>query len=896
MATTQTDTRTQQLPLQSPQRNSRRNEIVAIALFALGLMLTLCLVFFNPNDPSLNSAGQDETRNLVGPVGAYVSDVMLQSVGLASYLLPLLLFLAAWRRFRTRRIHAPLSRIVGLLTLLVSAAAVLALVRVPLLFDGRVSAGGFIGTFVASNLAGALNAVGALVLLLALAATGLLLATNFSFARAYERAVDAFGHPSTFLSSLSTRFQTWRTERRELAARRAEQRRAARAAHEEAAAEEKRLREKKTPAERVAEFMRDTDAPATSNVTTTTTQQGTSANVAIQRSANAAAEASATQPTPMQDDLDEAFDEFAGVGGNVKLSGDASAQSNAQPNGGASVRKTTAKTSGGKNLSPDAFADEDDEELAGMVASVEVVRTEITEEEVAPVVQKEDKAAREARRAEKYAEAMSGYNMPSLDYLNSPPPRHEQADEELRNLATRVAEKCKEFNVTGKIEYICPGPVVTTYEFKPDPGVKYSRVTGLVDDLCLALKAESIRIDRVPGKAHVGIEVPNHQRDNIMLREVIESRHFKESNSKLTLALGKTIDGLNYVADLARMPHLLIAGATGTGKSVCLNSLVVSILYKARPDEVKFIMIDPKRLELGLYADIPHLATPIITDPKRAANALKWAVAQMEARYKELAKWGVRNIDGFNVEVMRRNMVEDFDDDGNPWKTLPYIVIIVDELADLMMTAGHDVEEAITRLAQMARAVGIHLVLATQRPSVDVITGLIKANFPSRIALRTSSKVDSRTIIDANGAEQLLGRGDMLFLPPGTSRLIRVHGAYLDESEVGRIVSHIKGQGEPLYDETITQSEEESGGANGAGGERDELFEQALRICVEMKRASTSVLQRRLRIGYGRAAAILDAMEREGYIGQADGARPRPITGRAYETITHWDDQLRDEG
>jgi S-DNA-T family DNA segregation ATPase FtsK/SpoIIIE len=340
----------------------------------------------------------------------------------------------------------------------------------------------------------------------------------------------------------------------------------------------------------------------------------------------------------------------------------------------------------------------------------------------------------------------------------------------------------------------------------------------------------------------------------------------------------------------------LIAGATGTGKSVCLNSLVVSILYKARPDEVKFIMIDPKRLELGLYADIPHLATPIITDPKRAANALKWAVAQMEARYKELAKWGVRNIDGFNVEVMRRNMVEDFDEEGQPWKTLPYIVIIVDELADLMMTAGHDVEEAITRLAQMARAVGIHLVLATQRPSVDVITGLIKANFPSRIALRTSSKVDSRTIIDANGAEQLLGRGDMLFLPPGTSRLIRVHGAYLDESEVGRIVAHIKGQGEPLYDETITQSEEESGGANGAGGEHDELFEQALRICVEMKRASTSVLQRRLRIGYGRAAAILDVMEREGYIGQADGARPRAITGRAYETVSHWDDQLRDEG
>ncbi|HEX9917723.1 MAG TPA: DNA translocase FtsK 4TM domain-containing protein, partial [Pyrinomonadaceae bacterium] len=478
MATTQTDTRTHQLPLQSPQRNSRRNEIIAIALFALGLMLTLCLVFFNPNDPSLNSAGQDETRNLVGPIGAYVSDAMLQTVGLASYLLPLLLFLAAWRRFRTRRIHAPVTRIAGLLTLLISAAAILALLGMPLLFDGRVSAGGFVGTFVASNLASALNGVGALVLLLALASTGLLLATNFSFARAYERASEAFGHPSTFLDSLSTRFQTWRTERRELAARRSEQRRAALAAHEETVTEEKRLREKKTGAERVAEFMRDMETPATSTTTSTTTQS-ISANAAIQRSAVAAADADAAQPLSL-DEQDEAFEEFAGGNGNAQLSGDASASSSAPPNTGASVRKTTAKVKDGDSqLAPGPLVGEEDEEVAEMVASVSVVRTETTEE-VAPGKEKEDKATREARRAEKYAEAMSGYDMPSLDYLNAPPPRHEQADEELRNLATRVAEKCKEFNVTGKIEYICPGPVVTTYEFKPDPGVKYSRVTGLV--------------------------------------------------------------------------------------------------------------------------------------------------------------------------------------------------------------------------------------------------------------------------------------------------------------------------------------------------------------------------------------------------------------------------------
>ena len=398
----------------------------------------------------------------------------------------------------------------------------------------------------------------------------------------------------------------------------------------------------------------------------------------------------------------------------------------------------------------------------------------------------------------------------SNDILVPPAPRSEIADEELKERAIQLAEKCREFNVSGQVKQISPGPVVTTFEFKPDPGVKYSRVTGLVDDLCLALKAESIRIDRMPGKPHVGIEVPNPRRETIFLREVIESRAFKESTSKLTIALGKTIDGLNYVTDLTKMPHLLIAGTTASGTSVGVNSLLVSILYRARPDEVKLILIDPKRLELGLYEDIPHLATPIITDAKPATRALRWAVAEMERRYKELAGWGVRNIDGYNAERDRRNTVKDFDDSGQPWVRMPYIVIIIDELADLMMVSGHEVEDSITRLAQMARAVGIHLVLATQRPSVDVITGLIKANFPSRISYRVSTKVDSRTILDTNGAEHLLGRGDMLFLPPGSSRLLRVHGAYIDETEINKIVTHIKAQWEPDYDETITQSDEEA--------------------------------------------------------------------------------------
>jgi S-DNA-T family DNA segregation ATPase FtsK/SpoIIIE len=334
------------------------------------------------------------------------------------------------------------------------------------------------------------------------------------------------------------------------------------------------------------------------------------------------------------------------------------------------------------------------------------------------------------------------------------------------------------------------------------------------------------------------------------------------------------------------MPHLLIAGATGAGKSVGVNSLIVSILYKAKPDEVKFIMVDPKRLELGVYADIPHLATPIITDPKRASIAMKWAVGEMERRYKDLAGWGVRNIDGYNSEVKRRNAKKDFDEDGNEHSTLPYVVIIIDELADLMMVSGKEVEESITRLAQMARAVGIHLVLATQRPSGDVITWLIKANFPARISFRVSSKIDSRTIIDANGAERLIGKGDMLFLPPATSHLVRVHGAFVDEKEISKVVKHIKEQAVPEYDETITQSEEESDEFGDLPGRRDALFGDALRTVVSSKRASTSLLQRHLRIGYGRAAAILDALVADGFIGEMDGSkRARPVLPKAYETL-----------
>jgi DNA segregation ATPase FtsK/SpoIIIE-like protein len=510
-----------------------------------------------------------------------------------------------------------------------------------------------------------------------------------------------------------------------------------------------------------------------------------------------------------------------------------------------------------------------------MLASATVKRIEPAALEKAP----ESKLSKLAKNA---ARLMANFKLPESEMLSPAAARPEVADAELMDRARQLAEKCAEFNVSGKVTRISPGPVVTTFEFKPDPGVKYSRITGLVDDLCLGLKAESVRIDRIPGKSTVGIEVPNTTRETIRLREVIESKEFRDSPSKLTLALGKTIYGSNYVADLKKMPHLLIAGATGAGKSVALNSILISMLYKASPDEVKFILVDPKRLELGLYADLPHLLTPIVTDPKRASYSLKWAVSEMENRYKHLAAFGVRNIDQYNTDVCAGfDPKRDADNDDAP-KPLPYIVVIIDELADLMMVSARDVEESITRLAQMARAVGIHLILATQRPSVDVITGLIKANFPSRISFRVSSKVDSRTIIDTNGAEGLLGQGDMLFLPPGTSRLVRVHGAYVDEKEVKRVCDFIRAQGKPAYDERVTMSEKEMEGSEMGELRRDEKYHEAVRIVIEMGRASTSVLQRRLRIGYGRAASIIDMMEHEGIIGPEEGAsKPRQVLVKA---------------
>ncbi|MEZ5317090.1 MAG: DNA translocase FtsK 4TM domain-containing protein [Vicinamibacterales bacterium] len=484
-----------------------------------------------------------------------------------------------------------------------------------------------------------------------------------------------------------------------------------------------------------------------------------------------------------------------------------------------------------------------------------------------------------------------GYTLPPITLLDAAKDARKIDERELMEAARLLEEKCREFSVEGSVVQIHPGPVVTTYEFKPDAGVKYSRITGLADDLCLAMRAESVLIDRIPGKSTVGIQIPNPNRESITLRELLEADVYTRSASKLTLALGKTIHGEPFVSDLATMPHLLIAGSTGAGKSVSVNAMITSVLFRATPDDIRFIMIDPKRLELGMYEDIPHLLTPVVVDPKQAANALRWAVREMEERYKMLASYGVRNIDQFNRNV-RAMLAEDKDakgPKGEDLRTLPCIVVIIDELADLMMVAGKEVEESIARLAQMARAVGIHLILATQRPSVDVITGVIKANLPSRIAFRVASRIDSRTILDGNGAEQLLGKGDMLYSPPASSRFVRIHGPYISEQETARLCSFLRKQGKPEYDTTITA--EEKAGPEKLEFEKDDLYDEAAKIVVSTGQPSISYLQRRLRIGFSRAARLIDMMEMDGIVSPAAGGKREVLVDAQY--FEEVDAQLR---
>ena len=526
------------------------------------------------------------------------------------------------------------------------------------------------------------------------------------------------------------------------------------------------------------------------------------------------------------------------------------------------------------NESEEADADEKDSKSSAVKAPIFVFHTE--------------KPAAKKTAEPKIAKGNQNYKLPPVSLLHEGERGQKLDEEELKQRARAIEAKCQEFDVDGRVTQINPGPVVTTFEFKPEAGIKYSRIIGLTEDLCLALQAESILIERIPGKSTIGIEVPNDRRQTIALREIIEAPEFIHSPSKLTLAMGRDLHGRIRVTELAAMPHLLIAGSTGTGKSVFINSLMMSILFKASPDEVKLVLVDPKRLELSLYENIPHLIAPVVTDPKIASNVLRNATREMENRLKLLAQRGVRNIDQYNRTFKKDQSLSLFDSVEEPeHKPLPYLIIVIDELADLMMVDTNNVEESITRLAQMARAVGIHLILATQRPSVDVITGLIKANFPARISFRVASKVDSRTILDSNGAESLLGRGDMLYLPAGSARLHRIHGPLVTEDEISEVCDFWRDQAQAKYQEELLEAPKDengkagegSGDADAEGGDDvdDDLYQDAVRVVCDAGRASTSTLQRRLRIGYGRAARLIDLMEKDGIVGPPDGTKPREV-------------------
>jgi DNA segregation ATPase FtsK/SpoIIIE, S-DNA-T family len=476
------------------------------------------------------------------------------------------------------------------------------------------------------------------------------------------------------------------------------------------------------------------------------------------------------------------------------------------------------------------------------------------------------------------------FKLPPLDLLDDPPSKEKWMDvqkESLEMNARILERKLADFGVSGEVVEILPGPVITMYEYKPAPGIKISKVAGLADDLTLALRAPSVRIVApLPGKAVIGIEIANNKREHVYLKEVLSSPEYKDSNNRLTIALGKDITGSPVITDLVKMPHLLVAGATGTGKSVSLNAMINSILFKLSPDMVKLLMIDPKRIELSVYQDIPHLLHPVVTEPKEATRALRWAVQEMERRYMLLSDRGVRNIDAYNRKVIKQKHATATARDEGLGKPLPYIILIIDELADLMMVSTREVEESITRLAQMARASGIHLIIATQRPSVDVLTGIIKANFPTRISFQVSSKVDSRTILDTNGAEHLLGEGDMLFMPPGVGKLNRIHGAFISEEEVKRVTDFLRAQMKPDYDSGIISTVSKEDEAEEEDFEKDEKYDMAVNLVIQTGQASISMIQRKLRVGYNRAARMIEIMEKEGIVGPSDGVRARDVHGR----------------
>ncbi len=732
-------------------RQEWKYEIISTLILGFAVFLLICLVSYSPNDPSWNtvtSAGK-QISNFGGRLGAIVADLLIQSFGLASVIIPLYL-LGVFLAMMTTKKSPPWTSYPGALLLLLSTSIWTSLIHPSFFYHQQVlKTGGFFGHLMSQFFLSYLNMVGTCLMMLIIVSLAIIVTTHISPLKLMTVIVEGF----------------------------------------------------------------------------------LQASLALSRSALMLIRFTGTL-----------FGKKRAVDGQKK----------------SRVKKPVIKVE--------------------KKAKSKEIKAEILQQEVLPFFHESGKIS-----------------LPRVSILNDPP-ENEKVSHDKKSLfmSSQILEKkLLDYGVEGAVTEVIPGPVVTMFEFKPAAGTKLSKIVSLADDLALALSALSVRVAPISGKSVVGIEIPNLERENVYFKELITSGAFQDTKSALPLALGKDIGGSPFVTDLAKMPHLLIAGSTGSGKSVAINSMICSILFKAPPEQVRFILVDPKMLELSVYDNIPNLLLPVVTNPKRAAAALRWAVEEMERRYTLMSESGTRNINSYN-RLARKNAKQHSEEDALQTEILPYIVIVIDELADLMMIAAKEVEESITRLAQMARAAGIHLILATQRPSVDVITGLIKANFPARISFRVSSKIDSRTILDSMGAEHLLGNGDMLFLQPGsgTSNFTRLHGAFLSDKEIRHIADFLKKQGQPLYDDNLLKKQEEElakprkergkssyASDNGQGDveDYDELYDQAVAFVAEVKTASASLIQRKFRIGYNRAARIIETMEREEVIGPAEGSKPRKV-------------------
>ncbi|MFO1518082.1 MAG: DNA translocase FtsK 4TM domain-containing protein [bacterium] len=775
-------------------------EVRGILFLALALFIGLALFSYSPTDPSLNSIGAHPSiHNLGGLIGAYTADGLISLLGLASYLVVLVLLVLGISSFRESGQPFKYSQVLLLLFFLAMASVLFQLKWRMVEIGGvnqEVWAGGLFGSLIAEPLRQYLNSVGAYLAVISLGLLTFVWGTGVSIAKmaVYVKrflvacALKGKSLAVIYAARLKKAFEKYQESRRQ-------------ALKVKEAAE----KEAKVP------------QPV---------------KISIPRT---------VEPSPP---LPEKV---------VKL-----LPKEKPPEPEKIERKVAEAPALTGGAEPKVFQRVDVKENAKKV---------------------EDQLS--------FSQMMKGFVLPPLNILDAEERGEVKVDEESLKMNSKLLEKkLLDFGVEGRVTEIHPGPVITMYEFEPAAGIKVSKIVNLEDDLTLAMGGRSVRIvSHLQGKPAVGIEIPNHTRETVYLKEILSDLKFQKAESKLTLCLGKDTEGLSYVSDLQKMPHLLVAGATGAGKSVCLNAIILSMLYKATPEEVRFIFVDPKMLELSIYQGIPHLLLPVVTEPKKAAISLRWAVAEMERRYKLMSDAQVRNLAGYNKKI-EKGELKDREipvPEGSqmlPLKhedKLPFIVIIIDELADLMMVAGREVEEYITRLAQMARAAGIHLILATQRPSVDVITGIIKANFPARVSFKVSSAHDSRTIIDTVGAEHLLGMGDMLFIPPGIAKLVRVHGAFVSDSEVTRVVEHLKKQGKPVYDESILNFKEPKAEGEMGDEESDELYDQAVAIVTETRQASISMVQRRLRIGYNRAARMIERMEQEGIVSAPDGAKGREV-------------------